>query len=398
MERINKLEKQFKIKQNMSIFYIFGLFIILQMFFSSPFKVFGFQFEWAFFLTAIVLLDSIFKSRRFKKQKSLTFLALFLFYSIILGLISFFRFNFDLAFIGFTHLIRAILLFVPFFWILSGINDIEKTKMLIIIRYVIIISSIVLTLLIIIEGNLYSGVPFKTLGISNKNSLGYTVICFALFLSKYENKDYIKRPIPKIVWMSVLFFIVYATKSGTAFIFMLFVILYNILILNDVRIIIKILVAGSLLVLIILLVNDVDGIIYYLDKIKMYKIKDFLYALNFGQNSKLDTSNYSRFQVQLNSLSEFDIDMAIGRFYYYYFAIHGYTAHQQYIQILYDTGVLGISLFIGFIISIINQSRIKMPVILIFLYSFIENFLIQFIGLIILALLIIEIPQREGGY
>ena len=380
---------------NIFAIYSIGGLIILQIFFGSPLTIFGFQFEWAFFASLIIIVDILLCSRKFKKKKGLAYLILFLFYCAILGLVSFVRFDSVLAFTGFAHLIRSILLFIPFVWIVNVINDIEKVKLLHVIRNVIIISSFLLVVLIIINGNMLSGVPFATMGISNKNSLGYTVICFALFLSKYENKNYIKRPISKIIWIAVLFLIVFGTKSGTAFIFILLVVLNDFLSTRDIVIVKRILMFFCLFILSILVIYNLDSLIDFLDKIKLYKIRDFLYAIINSRTGTLDTSNQLRFEVQLKVLSEFNLDMAIGRFYYYYFAKHGYTAHQQYLQILYDTGVLGISLFLGFVFSVINESKAKVPVILIFLYSFIENFLIQFIGLIILGILITEVPVKE---
>jgi hypothetical protein len=384
----------YKINQNLMIIYLVVIFVFLQIFFSPPFNIAGFQFEWSFFASMFIIINIVFHSRKFRKDKVFLSLIIFIFYSLILSVISFLRFDTRLAFVGFAHLTRAILLFIPFIWIIAVINKDEQLKLVRLLRIIIYTSLFVLFVLILKDGYLFNDLRLETLGLG-KNSLGYTLVCFLLFFMKYENYRYVKKPAPKIIWISMILISILATKSGTAIIFALLIFIYTVIFSKDIKMTQKIIGIILLVIVFLSLIFHIDSMIEMLDKMRLYKVRDFLYSIVKSQGGSIDTSNQSRLEVQLRLLSEFDFSMAIGRFYYYYFAKHGYTAHQQYLQILYDTGVIGIGLFLRFVGNSIKQAKFKFPVILVFLYSFIENFLIQFIGLVILALLIIDVPERK---
>lgn len=371
------------------------LLVILQIFFPAPFHIAGFQFEWAFFSSFLIIIDIVFYSRKLKIDKLFQSLVLFLFYTLMLSFFSFLRFQFNMVFIGFVHLIRSILLFIPYIWIISVISENEKVMLVRSLRNAIYLTILILITIVIKDGYLFNDFRLETVGLG-KNSLGYTLICFSLFLLKYENVYYIKRPLPILLFLSLITVPIVATKSGTSIIFLLLLFIYTIIFSNNIKIIAKIIGSLLLLLLFFSIMFNVDAVIELLGDLRLYKIKDFLESIIKYEDKNLDTSNQLRLDVQQEILLEFDLNMALGRYYYYYFASHGYTAHQQYLQMLYDTGIIGLGLFLNFIRHSIKRAKFKFPVILIFLYSFLENFLIQFIGLIILALLIIDIPERKN--
>lgn len=373
---------------------ILGILIFLQIFVSSPFIISEFKLEWGFFAVIPIILNVILKSRYKKKKTSLNWLAFFILYCLILALFSFLRFDISMALVGFLHYLRMVILFLPFIWIVGMISNYEKEKLLFIIRRTIIISSVILILMTLLGGFLASGKPLATQGLV-KNSLGYTIVCFTLFFLKFENPDYTKKTIPKIIWFSVFLFIVYATKSGTAFLFMLIIAVVMICLNSKLKIPIRLILILCMFLVFLMVPYYINNLLSWLGSIKLFKIKDFLYAIVYGHNGSLDSSNQLRLEVQLQILKDFDYKMALGNYYYYYFADKGYTAHQQYLQLLYDTGVIGLTLFMSFVVKSIKKSSLKIPVVLIFMYSFIENFLVQFIGLIILACLVVDIQGKE---
>ena len=381
------------------IYVVLSILMLLDIFFSVPFTFAGFRFEWAFFLIPFILIDMI-----SKKKKNRTFSApaawwLFIGFCTVLAVLSFLRFEPDFAFVGFAHFGRMILLFLPFIWIIDYLDNEERREFLAIFRVAVIIAVIWLLVPAIQDDFAATGDRYRTEGVG-KNSLGYTIVLFQLFFFCFEKKEYTKRPIPFYIWFPICAFLAFVTKSGTAITFTGALLVICLLLNEKLSLAIKMLLLIVFLFTVFIAVSNPVQTIAFFDELKIKKISDLLKSL-FYENS-LDRNNQARFDVQILVFQQFDLKIALGRFYYIYFAEYGATAHQQYFQILYDTGIIGLALFLNFAIKCIREGGYKVAVVTLFMYSFIENFLVQYVSLITLALFVVgatmkQVEQPEDG-
>ena len=371
--------------------HIIGLSFFLEILFAVPLNIGAFRFEWPYF-SCILLVILMITSNRSNSEKRMIKKPLYTFFiwCIVLVFFSFFRFTSEIYIVGIAHTIRMILLFSPYIWFVFRSNKASRFSFYRTFRVYIFVILIILLGMTISAGGIYNEHSFGTNGVG-KNSLGYTIVCISLLLSTYENKEIVEKPIRPFIWLPICILLCIFTKSGTAVIFILTITLWFILKSNKLS---KMQNSFIIIVFALLIIPffNLDFFIEIFDKLHVYKITEFLQGIRDSGGTSLGNNNDVRLDVQKSVFRDFNFDMAVGRVYCYFLAYHKYTAHHLYFQLLYDTGIIGFTLFIIFVFKNIKLSYYKIPIILIFAYSCIEVFLIQYTSLLILGLIIVALP------
>ncbi|MGD6991121.1 hypothetical protein [Sutcliffiella horikoshii] len=367
-----------------------GLIVVIIMLFSffvDSFVVAGFELEWSFFALPFIIFGLL--STKRKKKLPINSLYFFILFCVFLLLFAIIRYPFDQVFVGIAHFIRFLSLILTLIWLITcnTSEDIKefygKYRVVAFIILFLLLLGTFLKLDFLIFFDDYGRI--NTVNIQ-KNSLGYALVCFAIIFSEFENKKYVKKPVSWIIWAPICIFLVNRTGSYTASIFILLVVTLLILKLPNIKRQTKFFILLGLILSSLVLIIDYNLLANLLNTFGLSGINEFI--LSVKQNSLLNSTESVRFKTQLGVLDDFSIEMALGSYYYYYFSIHGYTAHNLYLQILYDTGIIGLFLFLFFCYKILMVSKHKFAILIILLYSLIEVFLMQYGSLIALGLLI----------
>lgn len=366
--------------------------VLLEAFLTVPFMVGSFKFEWPYFVSCLLLIDVFIQKNERKFDSICNSLYRFFGWCFFLLILAFFRFQSSLLFTGVAHTGRMVLMFSVFIWILNAIDDNARMHLYRVFRIYSIIFCLILFFQGIKSGGIANISSFASVGI-NKNSLGYSVVCISLFFCAFETKDNVRKCIPVYIWWPICFCVCLFTKSGTAVAFSLVVAAITLYKRLNVKPVLKILITIFVLIVALMFVN-IDFLISLFEKLSVEKLSTFLHSFKYGGGTTLGSTTDLRISTQLGVLQEFNLDMAFGRFYYYYFAIYGYTAHSLYLQLLYDIGILGLFLFIRFCFLNVKHSENKLEILAMLAYSLIEVFLIQYTSLIVLAILV-TMHRRE---
>ena len=368
---------------------------LLELFVQPLFELGSYRFEWPYICSLVLLITLVVKRKHSEYRPVVRSLFMFFLWCVILLFMGIIRYSENLVLVGALHLIRMATLFVPFMWLLISLDSESRESFYFVLRKYLFVSLIALLVMGFLQGGINNSATFSTVGVG-KNSLSYTIVCIQLLFSLYENNNHVKRPYNPFVWQSLCILICLFTKSGTGVAFSLFILAWYLLKSLKINIYGKIIVV-MLITSLGFAFLSVDNLVSIFDALNIKKLSDFFYEYKYSGGESLGRTTDVRLRVQEDVLKDFDFDMALGRFYYYYFSTHGYTAHQLFLQILYDTGIVGVLLFLRYCYTCVKYSGVKVAVILIFLYSFIEVFLIQYLSLIVLALLITyNVNQKKG--
>ncbi|MBO6193566.1 MAG: hypothetical protein J6O00_05245 [Clostridiales bacterium] len=367
----------------------------MELFVEPLFEVASYRFEWPYICCSILFVALLITRKNYEFKGVAKSFIIFVVWCLALLGVGTMRFRFDLVLVGLAHTMRMIVLFVPFLWILLSLTPYSRRTFYGVLRKYLLISLIAMFIMALFEGGISNTKTFRTVGVG-KNSLGYTIVCIQILFSVYENKMLRVKPFHPCFWQTLCVLLCIFSKSGTAVAFSLFVLAWYML--KTVR---TNVVGKGIIIVFVLLMGmcflNVDVLIDLFKSLHVNKLSDFFYAFKYGGGETLGDTTDVRLKVQGDVLRDFNLDMALGRFYYYYFASHGFTAHQLYLQILYDTGIVGILLFANFSYKCVKCSSAKVAVVMIFLYSFVEVFLIQYASLIILALLVAYNSDEQSG-
>lgn len=365
--------------------HIICLSFAMEILFYAPFTIGSFRFEWPYFSCILLFATIIIKrDKSTEKNRLKKCLYLFFLWCMILCLFSLFRFSSSIYIVGIAHTVRMMVLFLPYIWFVFYSDESKRILFYRTFRIYIFFTLVILLMLSLAAGGIYNKHSFGTAGVG-KNSLGYTIVCLSLVLAVYENKTIVDKPVKPYVWLPLCILLCVFTKSGTAVIFILAISVWYFIRSNKLSKFQNTIILIIFCIIIIPFLN-IDYFIQLFDRLHVYKITEFLQGIKDSGGTSFGHNNDVRIEVQISGFRDFNLNMAMGSIYGYFLAFHGYTAHQLYLQILYDTGILGIVLFIRFCIENFKTSKFKIPVLLILAYSCIEVFLIQYTSLIVLAL------------
>jgi hypothetical protein len=374
--------------------YIIILLLVLTLF--IPYIKFNeFKIEWHIIFLIFILMDLgllIIEKKKIKLDTVSIGIIIFYIYNLLLFCINMYGMDKEFL-IGFMHFGRASIMLLYYFWIINTFDQVMINELISKIIKILFIFAIIINIDYLFFQKFISFYGRDSLEFINygKNMLGYISVLSLLFVIKN-----VKKRIKKIIIVILFGHIIILTNSDAAILALLVIIIYNLFIIKKAKKI-EIQILYKLLILILILIS----LVYFGNRIiktdvfiNLYKF--FKTTLNKGISKSTESV---RFDVQTYFLRNPNWNPTIGNYYYAFFSKFKYTMHNQFAQMLNDTGIIGLSIFIYLVYSMFSKISTKYYefFIIIFMYSFIENFFFQYIPLLLLFILI-NIQDTESKY
>lgn len=368
-------------------------FLIAMIYFSifvSEYNIGNNKLEWFLVFDLVIIIDIFINRLKIKKRSKnpiINYMIIFVFYNVVLIIISIFvsRNNFI---VGIMHLGRVIGLFVFYVWINYTFDSSNLAKFIknFLISLYVFGMYFIADLMLIHKFSYYTlyGLfsPRLEFGNLKTNLLAYILVVFIIFIQTFEKKLFRKS-----VFILIFIFLIVQTVSKMA---ILALVIYFTLKLFTIEIKKKhiklIVIFYTIAILFIIVILFGEKILEYN---MFYRIKEIIDILLSG-GSMLDTSEMERISIQGKFLNDNEWNPIIGYYYYYFFANNSVTLHNFYIELLYDTGIIGLTIFMKLIYEFhkkITNKKIFILLIII-IYNLTENYFFYFVPLILFYIML----------
>lgn len=377
--------------KNIRIF-LFSLTLFL-MIFVPPISIKTYKIEWFIIFSIFIIIDFlviISKRKKIKIDKIGISIFIFIVYNIVLFILSISNINTQIN-IGFFHFGRVSVILIYYFWlnnIFSGFdyNILKKYIRFILMAFFIFFVTDFYFLNKFVYWYGYEGYRLQFLNFDNPNYLAYFTVTSFVFM-----KNLIKSKLVKTLIFLITSNIILLTRSKAGLLAILIILLINFFKINISNGIKKKVL--QLFVILVILISSIFLYDYILNLDILKRINLFFVSIFKGQFSEIN-----RLKVQLYFLEDNNWNPFFGYYYYKFFSENLYTMHSMFAEILYDIGIFGLGLFLGFLYFIykaLNKSRygIELLVIMIF-FSLTENYLFYFLPLIYLFILVISTKKN----